>query len=68
MENKHINSKEEKTNPLIFLRRHWHDIGLFSAMAAGACLRLTWNELVLLQILLLQNLITVLVHQFEETI
>lgn len=53
-------------SPLKFLRRHWHDIGLFSAMVAGAYLISAWNELVLLQKLLLLNFIAVLIHQFEE--
>ena len=51
---------------LKFLRRHWHDIGLFSAMVAGAYLIFAWNEIDLLQKLLLFNFIVVLVHQFEE--
>lgn len=53
-------------NPLKFLRRHWHDIGLISAIVAGAYLIFAWNELVLLQRLLLFNFIAVLIHQFEE--
>ena len=52
--------------PLKFLRRHWHDIGLFSAIVAGGYLIFAWNELVLLQKLLLLNFIVVLLHQFEE--
>jgi hypothetical protein len=52
--------------PLKFLRRHWHDIGLFSAVVAGAYLIFAWNEIVLLQKLLLLNFIAVLLHQFEE--
>jgi hypothetical protein len=51
---------------LKFLRRHWHDIGLVSAVAAVACLVLAWSDLVLVQKLLLLNLIIVLLHQFEE--
>ena len=66
MENKHINNKEEKMIPLKFLRRHWHDIGLFSAMVAGAYLIFAWNEIILLQKLLILNFIAVLLHQFEE--
>ena len=66
MENKHINNKEKKMTPLKFLRRHWSNIGLFSAMVAGAYLIFAWNELVLLQKLLLLNFIAVLIHQFEE--
>ena len=53
-------------SPIKFLRRHWHDIGLFSAMVAGVYLIFAWNELVLLQKLLLLNFIVVLLHQFEE--
>ena len=52
--------------PLKFLRRHWSNIGLFSAVVAGVYLIFSWNELVLLQKLLLLNFIAVLVHQFEE--
>ena len=52
--------------PLKFLRRHWHDIGLLSAAVAAAVLIATWNELVVLQKLLILNFIAVLVHQFEE--
>jgi len=66
MENKHINNKEEKMSPIKFLRRHWSNIGLFSAMVAGAYLIFAWNEIVLLQKLLLFNFIAVLIHQFEE--
>lgn len=66
MENKHINNKEKKMTPLKFLRRHWSNIGLFSAVVAGAYLIFAWNEIVLLQKLLLFNFIAVLIHQFEE--
>jgi sterol desaturase/sphingolipid hydroxylase (fatty acid hydroxylase superfamily) len=66
MENKNINNKEKKMTPLKFLRRHWHDIGLFSAIVAGAYLIFAWKELVFLQKLLLLNFIVVLLHQFEE--
>jgi hypothetical protein len=58
--------KEWEMRPLKFLRRHWHDIGLFSAIVAGAYLIFAWNEIVLLQKLLVLNLIVVLLHQFEE--
>ena len=51
---------------LKFLRRHWHDIGLFSAMIAGLYLIFAWNEIVFLQKLLILNFIVVLLHQFEE--
>jgi hypothetical protein len=41
-------------------------MGLFSAMVAGAYLIFAWNEIILLQKLLLFNFIAVLIHQFEE--
>lgn len=53
-------------SPLKLLRRHWHDVGLFSAIVAGAYIIFAWNEVVLLQKLLLLNFIVVLLHQFEE--
>lgn len=53
-------------SPIKFLRRHWSKIGLFSAMVAGAYLIFAWNEIVLLQKLLILNFIAVLIHQFEE--
>ena len=53
-------------SPIKFLRRHWHDIGLFSAIVAACYLIFAWNELVVLQRLLLLNFIAVLLHQFEE--
>ncbi|MGH2578831.1 MAG: hypothetical protein ACRDG9_13955, partial [Actinomycetota bacterium] len=52
--------------PLKFFSRRWHDIGLFSAMVAGAYLAFAWNDLEVLQRLLLMNFIVVLLHQFEE--
>jgi hypothetical protein len=52
--------------PLKFLTRHWHDIGLLSALVAGAYLAVAWNDLDVLQRLLLLNFIVVLLHQFEE--
>jgi hypothetical protein len=52
--------------PVKFLRRHWHDIGFFSAIVVGVYLIFAWNELVFLQKLLILNFIVVLLHQFEE--
>lgn len=52
--------------PVKFLRRHWHHIGLFSAIVAAFCLIIAWGQLVILQRLLLLNFIVVLLHQFEE--
>lgn len=48
------------------LRRHWHDIGLGSAVVAGAYLLFSWDDLGVLQRLLILNFIVVLLHQFEE--
>jgi hypothetical protein len=53
-------------SPLKFVRRHWHDVGAFSAVIAGIYLIFAWNEIVVLQKLLLLNFIVVLLHQFEE--
>ena len=53
-------------SPLKFLRRHWHDIGLFSAVVAGGYLIFAWNEIIFIQKLLILNFIAVLLHQFEE--
>src|SRR5215471_12364857 len=53
-------------SPLKFLRRHWHDLGLIPAAIAGIYLIFAWNELILLQKLLILNFIAVLLHQFEE--
>ena len=66
MENKQVKNTEIKMSPLKFLRRHWHDIGLFSAVVAGAYLVFAWNEIVFIQKLLILNFIAVLLHQFEE--
>lgn len=52
--------------PLRFFSRRWHDIGLVSAMVAGAYLASAWNELEIVERLLLFNFIVVLLHQFEE--
>src|SRR5919106_4550975 len=62
----HNKDEKMKMRPLKFLRRHWHDIGLFSAIVAGGYLIFAWNELVFLQKLLLLNFIVILIHQFEE--
>jgi hypothetical protein len=47
-------------------RRHWHDVGLLSALVAGIYLVVAWGDLDDLQRLLLLNFIVVLLHQFEE--
>jgi len=52
--------------PLKFFSRRWHDIGLGSAIVAGAYLASAWNDLEVLQRILLLNFIIVLLHQFEE--
>ena len=65
-ENAYCVTGEKKMSPLKFLRRHWHDIGLFSAIITAAYLLFTWNSTILLQKLLILNFIAVLLHQFEE--
>ena len=47
-------------------RRHWHDVGVVSAVVASVYLAATWDELEVLQRVLLLNFIVVLLHQFEE--
>ena len=56
----------QQMTALKFISRRWHDIGLFSAAVAGVYLASAWNELEVLQRLLLLNFIVVLLHQFEE--
>ena len=66
MENNQIKNEQTKMSTLKFLRRHWHDIGLFVALVAGGYLIFAWNEIIFLQKLLILNFIAVLLHQFEE--
>lgn len=47
-------------------RRHWHDVGLVSALIAGVYLAVAWGDLSVLQRILILNFIIVLLHQFEE--
>lgn len=49
-----------------FLRRHWYEVGAIIALGAGALLVLGWQDMGILQRLLLLNYIALLVHQFEE--
>lgn len=53
-------------NPSKLVRRHWHDIGLGSAAVAALWLLVGWQDLTVLQKLLIVNFIIVLLHQFEE--
>lgn len=52
--------------PSKFFRRHWHDVGLGTALIAGAYLMFDWESLDVLRKLLILNFIVVLLHQFEE--
>jgi hypothetical protein len=52
--------------PFRFFRRHWHDVGLVSAVIAGAYLAVEWGDLTALRRMLILNFIIVLLHQFEE--
>jgi len=49
-----------------FLRRHWYNIGGIVAIFTGAFLAFAWNDLSVVQRLLLLNFIAMLIHQFEE--
>lgn len=52
--------------PFKFFRRHWHDVGILSALVAGIYLAAAWNDLEVLQRILILSFIVVLLHQFEE--
>jgi hypothetical protein len=52
--------------PTKFIVSRWHDLGIISAVIAGAYLAIGWGDLGVLQRLLLLNFIVVLLHQFEE--
>ena len=52
--------------PFKLFTRHWHDVGLLSAMVAGIYLVGAWADLGFLQRILILNFIVVLLHQFEE--
>lgn len=52
--------------PLRLFTRHWHDVGLLSAVIAGVYLAVAWHDLEALQKILIVNFIIVLLHQFEE--
>jgi hypothetical protein len=52
--------------PFKLFRRHWHDVGLITATAAGIYLAVDWNNLGFLQKILVLNFIVMLLHQFEE--
>lgn len=48
------------------LRRHWYNIGGVIALASIAVLLYAWNDMAMLQRLLLMNFIALLIHQYEE--
>ena len=52
--------------PLRFFTRHWHDVGIASAVIAGIYLAVSWDDIGVLQRILTINFIIVLLHQFEE--
>lgn len=49
-----------------FLRRNWYSVGLFFWLVAAITLFFIWNDITVVQRLLLMNFITMTVHQFEE--
>ena len=46
-------------SPAKLVRRHWHDIGLGSAVVAGAWLLFGWQDFTVMQKLLILNFIIV---------
>ena len=48
------------------IRRHWYNIGGVIAIVAIAWLFIFWNDMGLLQKLMLMSFIAILIHQFEE--
>jgi hypothetical protein len=49
-----------------FLRRHWYNVGLVVAILTAVVLAFAWNEIGILQRLLILNFIVMQLHQFEE--
>ena len=49
-----------------FFRRHWYTIGLIIACITAIILTFLWNNIIILQKVLLLNFIAILLHQFEE--
>jgi len=49
-----------------FFRRHWYEVGAVVAVGAVGGLALMWQDMGVLQRLLLTNFIVLLVHQYEE--
>src|SRR5215469_6427785 len=49
-----------------FIRRHWYNIGLLIAIISAIFLAYNWNNMGILQRLLLLNFIAICIHTFEE--
>jgi hypothetical protein len=49
-----------------FIRSHWYDIGGIVAIGALVYFAFAWQDMLLLQRLLLLNFVGMLIHQFEE--
>jgi hypothetical protein len=49
-----------------FIRRHWYDLGMVVAVGAAIIQIVLWQNMGVLQRLLLLNFIVILVHQYEE--
>jgi hypothetical protein len=49
-----------------FFRRHWYEIGAVVAVGTVGWLILGWQDMSVLQRLLLLNFVVLLVHQYEE--
>lgn len=51
---------------MTFFRRHWYEVGAVVAVGTAVWLIVGWQDLGVLQRLLLLNFIVLLVHQYEE--
>ena len=49
-----------------FLRRHWYNVGFVIAILTSVVLVFLWNDISVLQRLLILNFIVMQLHQFEE--
>lgn len=49
-----------------FLRRHWYNVGFVIAILTSVVLVFIWNDISILQRLLILNFIVMQLHQFEE--
>lgn len=55
-----------KETSMTYLRNNWYNIGLVVAIGTMVYFAFTWQNMLLLQSLLLLNFVGILIHQFEE--